>query len=83
MRNGKKSLKITLPGQAFKLQDTEFLFEPKQVPPYCSSLLLDLVLDFLPGPQVLEHDEKLDQVDQTQFSENIFFILENIIDEKW
>ena len=70
MRNGKKSLKITLPGQAFKLQDTEFLFEPEQVPPYCSTLLFDLLLDLVPGPQVLEHEEKLDHVDQIQFSEN-------------
>ena len=63
-------MKITLPGQAFKLQDLEFVFNPEQVPPYFSTLLMNLVLDFLPGPQVLEQDEKLDHVAQTQFSGN-------------
>ena len=43
---------------------------PEHVPPFFSSMVLTRVLDFLASPQVLEHDEKLDHVDQIQFSEN-------------
>ena len=74
---------IILPWQFLKLQDVVSILEPKQIPSFLSTLLFDLLLDMVPGPQVLEHEEKLDHVDQIQFSENIFFVLENIIDEKW
>ena len=46
-----------VPGHFFTLQDLESLPDPKQVPPFFSTLTFFLVLYFDPGPHVLEHCE--------------------------
>ena len=71
-----------LPGQFLKLQYVVSILEPKQIPLFLSTLLFDLLLDLVPDPQVLEHEEKRDHVDQTQFSENYFLNFANLSAEK-
>ena len=57
-------------GHGFNLQPSISVRLPKHVPPLLSLMILNLDLDFVPSPELFEHDENLVHVDKVQFSEN-------------
>ena len=58
-----------IPGQFWVLQFSSSLVRPVQVPPFFSGTDLDLVLYFVPPPQVLVQDENEFQLPHSQFTE--------------
>ena len=57
------------PGQFWVLQFSSSLVRPEQVPPFFSDTDLDLVLYFVPPPQVLVQVENVPQSRHSQFTE--------------
>ena len=45
------------PGQLWELQSLVIALEPGQIPPLASFIILDRDLDWVPPPQVFEHEE--------------------------
>ena len=60
-----------IPGQVWVLQFLSSVLEPGQLPPKASFINFDRDRDWVPLPQVFEHEENLPHSDHLQFTENI------------
>ena len=61
---------MNLPGQVWVLQSFSSVGKPRQLPPKASFINFDRDRDWVPLPQVFEHEENLLHLDQLQFTEN-------------
>ena len=66
---------MNLPGQVWVLQSLSSVGKPGQLPPKASFINFDRDRDWVPLPQVFEHEENWLQLDQLQFTENNIILI--------